>query len=100
MAALLTAGVAASGQPTGLAGLPERAQSEKSQGVPGTESPDSSNNTLKKTENFVSVFLGELQFRKLDLSHQPRLDPMATFHYHRGESKSPGEQPPGGFMFY
>src|SRR5262249_61725022 len=41
--------------------LPEQAQSEKSQGVRGTESPDSCNNTLKKTENYVSVFSGELQ---------------------------------------
>src|SRR6266436_3126199 len=40
--------------------LPEQAQSEKSQGVRGTESPDSFNNTLKKTENYVSVFSGEL----------------------------------------
>jgi transposase InsO family protein len=41
--------------------LPAQAQSEKSQGVRGTESPDSLNNTLKKTENYVSVFSGELQ---------------------------------------
>ena len=41
--------------------LPEQAQSEKSQGVRGTESPDSFNNTLKKTENYVSVFSGEVQ---------------------------------------
>ena len=40
---------------------PEQAQSEKSQGVRGTESPDSFDNTLKKTENNVSVFPGELQ---------------------------------------
>src|SRR6266566_10093934 len=38
---------------------PEQAQSEKSQGVRGTESPDSSVNT-KETENYVSVFSGEL----------------------------------------
>jgi Tn3 transposase DDE domain len=38
---------------------PEQAQSEKSQGVRGTESPDSSVNT-KETENYVSVFAGEL----------------------------------------
>jgi hypothetical protein len=49
--------------------LPEQAQSEKSQGVRGTESwteswtesPDSFDNTVKKTENYVSVFSGELQ---------------------------------------
>jgi hypothetical protein len=41
--------------------LPEQAQSEKSQGVRGTESPDSFDNTLKKTENYVSVFSGEVQ---------------------------------------
>src|SRR3974377_1598910 len=39
--------------------LPEQAQSEKFQGVRGTESPDSFDNTLKKTENYVSVFSGE-----------------------------------------
>jgi hypothetical protein len=39
---------------------PEQAQSEKSQGVRGTESPDSPVNT-KETENYVSVFSGELQ---------------------------------------
>jgi putative transposase len=61
-AALLTAGVAASGRPTGRRPvLPEQAQSGKSQGVRGTESPDSSNNTPKKTENYVSVFSGEVQ---------------------------------------
>src|SRR5438132_4404746 len=41
--------------------LPEQAQSEKSQGVRGTESPESFDNTVKKTENYVSVFSGELQ---------------------------------------
>ena len=40
--------------------LPEQVQSEKSQGVRGTESPDSFDNTLKKTENYVSVFSGEV----------------------------------------
>jgi hypothetical protein len=40
-AALQTAGEAAYGQPTGLQPvLPEQVQSEKSQGVRGTESPD------------------------------------------------------------
>jgi putative transposase len=63
-AALLTAGVAASGRPTGRRPvLPEQAQSGKSQGVRGTESPDSSNNTPKKTENYVSVFSGEVHPR-------------------------------------
>jgi len=68
-AALLTAGVAASGRPTGRRPvLPEQAQSGKSQGVRGTESPDSSNNTPKKTENYVSVFSGEVQLlRTLEL---------------------------------
>src|SRR5438876_7367990 len=62
-AALQTAAAAASGQPTGPGPvLPEQAQSEKSQGVRGTESPDSFDNTLKKTENYVSVFSGELQW--------------------------------------
>jgi hypothetical protein len=37
--------------------LPEQAQSEKSQGVRGTESPDPINQTLKKTEKLVFVFL-------------------------------------------
>ena len=41
--------------------LPEQVQSEKSQGVRGTESPDSINQTLKKSENLVSVFSGEVQ---------------------------------------
>ena len=39
-AALLTAGAAASGSPPAWPVLPEQAQSEKSQGVRGTESPD------------------------------------------------------------
>jgi hypothetical protein len=38
--------------------LPEQAQSEKSQGVRGTESPDSFDKTLKQAENYVSVFSG------------------------------------------
>ena len=39
--------------------LPAQAKSDKSQGVRGTESPDSSDQTLKKTEQLVSVsFLG------------------------------------------
>src|SRR6266702_3634123 len=40
--------------------LPEQAQSEKSRGVRGTESPEPFDNTVKKTENYVSVFSGEL----------------------------------------
>ena len=42
----------------GLAGLPclpAQVKSDKSQGVRGTESPDSSDQTLKKTEQLVSV---------------------------------------------
>src|ERR1700746_1657859 len=56
------------GSPPPWPGLPEQAQSEKAQGVRGTESPDSFDNTLKKTENYVSVFSGEVQlafFRRL-----------------------------------
>jgi len=49
------------GQSIGTLGLPEQAQSEKSQGVRGTESPDFFNNKLKKTENYASVFSGEAQ---------------------------------------
>src|SRR5260370_8566090 len=41
--------------------LPAQAKSDKSQGVRGTESPDSINQTLKKTEKLVSVFSGEVQ---------------------------------------
>src|SRR6202011_5531932 len=41
--------------------LPAQAKSDKSQGVRGTESPDSINQTLKKTEKHVSVFSGEVQ---------------------------------------
>jgi hypothetical protein len=48
--------------PTQRRHLPEQAKSVKSQGVRGTESPDSPNNTLKKTENQVSVFSGEVHF--------------------------------------
>ena len=40
--------------------LPAQAKSDKSQGVRGTESPDSINQTLKKTEKHVSVFSGEV----------------------------------------
>src|SRR5260370_32877324 len=40
--------------------LPAQAKSDKSQGVRGTESPDSINQTLKKTEKLVSVFSGEV----------------------------------------
>ena len=60
-AALQTAGVVAYGRP-GPKGrnLPEQVQSEKSLGVRGTESPDSFDDTLKKTENYVSVFSGEV----------------------------------------
>jgi len=49
------------GQSIGTLGLPEQAQSEKSQGVRGTESPDFFNNKLKKTENYASVFSEEVQ---------------------------------------
>jgi hypothetical protein len=42
--------------------LPEQVQSEKSQGIRGTESPDSFDDTVKKTEHYVSVFSGELHF--------------------------------------
>jgi hypothetical protein len=48
---------------SGLAGLPclpAQVKSDKSQGVRGTESPDCSYQTLKKTQQLVSVFLGEL----------------------------------------
>src|ERR1700740_2496630 len=41
--------------------LPEQVKSEKSQGVGGTESPDSFDDTVKKTEHYVSVFSGEVQ---------------------------------------
>src|SRR5260370_26927557 len=51
------------GPPGGTPGpgpiLPEQAQSEKSQGVRGTDSPDSFNNTLKKTENTCPFFRGK-----------------------------------------
>jgi hypothetical protein len=40
--------------------LPAQVKSAKSQGVQGTESPDCSDQTLKKTEQHVSVFLGAL----------------------------------------
>ena len=40
--------------------LPEQVQSEKSQGVRWTESPDSFADTVKKTEHYVSVFSGEV----------------------------------------
>jgi hypothetical protein len=40
--------------------LPAQVKSDKSQGVRGTESPDCSYQTLKKTQQLVSVFLGEL----------------------------------------
>src|SRR5262249_20515066 len=53
--------------------LPEQTPSEKSQGVRGTESPDSCNNTLKKTENYVSVFSGELQANSFGFSASNRL---------------------------
>src|SRR6266446_10972133 len=58
--------------------LPEQAQSEKSQGVRGTESPESFDNTVKKTENYVSVFSGEL--------HRPvRLTPCTDAHQRSGQ---------------
>jgi len=62
-AALQTAGVVAYGQPTGPApDLPEQAKSVKSQGVRGTESPGSINQTLKGTEKLVFVFFrGEVR---------------------------------------
>ena len=44
----------------GLPCLPAQVKSDKSQGVWGTESPDCSDQTLKKTQQLVSVFLGEL----------------------------------------
>ena len=68
-AALQTAGVVAYGRP-GPKGrnLPEQVQSEKSQGVRGTESPDYFDDTVKKTENYVSVFSGEVQSHGLALS--------------------------------
>jgi hypothetical protein len=47
----------------GLA-LPEQVQSEKSQGVRGTESPDSLDDKVNKTENYVSVFSGEVRSAK------------------------------------
>src|SRR5713101_6058848 len=54
------------GPPGGTPGprpiLPEQAQSEKSQGVRGTESPDSFNNTLKKTENTCPFFRGKYSY--------------------------------------
>ena len=65
-AALQTAGVAALRQHPGPGPvLPEQAQSEKSQGVRGTESPESFDNTVKKTENYVSVFSGELHLTNM-----------------------------------
>jgi hypothetical protein len=43
----------------GLPCLPAQVKSDKSQGVRGTESPDSSDQTLQRTEQLVSVsFLG------------------------------------------
>ena len=60
-AVLQTAGVAAFRQHPGPGPvLPEQAQSEKSQGVRGTESPDCSYQTLNKTQQLVVRFLGEL----------------------------------------
>jgi hypothetical protein len=38
--------------------LPAQVKSDKSQGVRGTESPDCSYQTLKKTQQLVSVFFG------------------------------------------
>jgi hypothetical protein len=58
-AALQTAGVAAYGQPTGRRALPEQAQCEKSQGVRGTESPDSFDNTAKKSRITCPFFRGK-----------------------------------------
>ncbi len=57
--ALQTAGAAASGQPTGPGSVPAGASpSEKSQGVRGTESPDSFVNTPKKPDLRVRFFGG------------------------------------------
>ena len=55
-AALQTAGGAAYGQPAGP--LPEQAQSEKSQGVRGTESPDSLDNSKQNRDLRVRFFGG------------------------------------------
>jgi hypothetical protein len=38
--------------------LPAQVKSDKSQGVRGTASPDSSNQTLQKPRQLVSIFLG------------------------------------------
>ena len=53
-AVLQTAGGAADGQPTGSRGrsLPKQAQSEKSQGVRGTESPGFFDSGPKRIENY------------------------------------------------
>ena len=61
-AALQTAGAAAYGQPTGPGPVPAGASPKRKipGGFRGTESPDSFDNTVKKTENYVSVFSGEL----------------------------------------
>src|ERR1700724_3022392 len=44
--------------------LPAQAKSDKSQGVRGTEAPDSINQKLKKTEKHVSVFSGEVHSKR------------------------------------
>ena len=48
-------------------------QSEKSQGVRETESPDSFDDTVKKTENYVSVFSGEVHLNAFERAakHHP-----------------------------
>src|SRR6516162_9958333 len=58
--------------------LPEQAKSVKSQGVRGTESPDSLNNTLKKTENQVSVFSGEVHLGVKQLNCLVGIQPADT----------------------
>src|SRR5271166_4481034 len=59
-AALQTAGVVAYGRPTGptAATCRSKSKAKNPRGVRGTESPD----TVKKTENYVSVFSEEVHF--------------------------------------
>jgi hypothetical protein len=60
-AALQTAGVAVSRQPTGPGrSCRSKPKAKNPRRVRGTESPDSFDNTLNKTENYVSVFSGEV----------------------------------------
>ena len=60
-AALLTAGAAASGRPTGLAGPAGASPKRKIPGGSGDRVTRFLNSTLKKTEKYVSVFSGEVQ---------------------------------------